>query len=154
MKIPKPCKVRLFSYEPLARDPDHEQPWSDTWLEVDLGKGETLKKGPTIEGLVELKSEIRMEKNLGEDHPDIYDAGEVERLENVLGIVKAGNWHCESWEDNGTPTLTGPYEMVTQNVVEEGIAWYLAEYHDIRGCRFEWDDESEVPRIHPAQTPA
>lgn len=140
-------KVRLYCYEPLAADPGHEQPWSDTWLEVELENGETLKRAPCIQGLVELEAEIKLVELKAEIKAEkLLSLERLRQLYEIVSCVEDGGWHCES--PDKTPTLTAPYYMVTKAVVEEGIRWYLARYHDIEDCELVWE-ESDGPFVEP-----
>lgn len=142
--------VRLQCYEPLALDPDTEQPWSDVWIQVIVEDGSTLRLGPTLMGTEELRADLAFEEAFVAQHPE-FDDGEAEICAAALETTTAGLYFFVEDRENGVPTLCVPHPMITKAVAEEAIAVYLETYHGLTGCQFEW----EVPEVIvvPAGTP-
>lgn len=136
--------VHLICDEPIALDPNAEQPWSDVWVKTSLGKKKWLHLGPTIEGTADIERELQFERDFRASHPEWDDGGEQERLlAEALAAAKRGEHYFVPSPEHGTPTISVPHRMVTREIAEKAIAAYLDRFHGIHRCRFKW----QKPRV-------
>lgn len=120
--------------------PDLLVGWEDVWISWSCKPGrKTAYRGPTLIGMVDLKSEIYFHGELVKEYPE--EPSYQEDLDSLLSakeqllagkpfVVEGGNKNCDS--------IYTAKDWINRAEAEKMLAYYLRETEGMKDVRFKW----------------